>query len=393
MRAVTNPQTGSKCRGWSGELRCRYHLLADALLPLYQSMVRHHGTVPAGARLWIQHDAHESQQRAASNDDLEAEVQASEAGAGALALLRLLSPHSIGSRDAWDDVAGTAGTVCFRHLHVGLDVRGPFFHAGASAAEPQHAVVDVRTAAAQAMAASQHELIDFLLQGLDLPARATIPRMQMGGGSGAVQEKVVINNVHGTGAGGVHGLGDVDTIAAATRANSELPEGTDVEVVALAELPVAEVASKMARTTVLVTTPDDMATAVAFMPRGSVLVLVSEPGLFGWKWLHANLALLSGIHTVAMRRPADCDDTEGFNGVEDHTQVQPNKGAHELDLELYADALEEAAALRRGDHEHASGDGPWFRAVPDTCEEEYAEVEAEDKPWYCRTEAAAEPTL
>ena len=364
-----------------------FNLVADALLPLYLAMVGHYGKPRPDARVWIQHDGLQSRRTTLGADDLQAELVVAERTSSPLSLLRLFTSAPIGNRADWDDHARERGTTCFRNLHVGLDVRNTFLHAGASATHPQHSVVDVRTDTAVEMADAQRGFITFLLSGMSLGPQRTLPRLGNPASAAALVERVVINVVDASGSkAGVHGFTNVDDVVRAFDTTTRLAQTATVQPVSLARLGVRKLAELMGSTSVLVTPADEMATAAMFLPRGAVMVLVPEPGLFGWKWMHANLALLSGVHVVALRRPSDCDDTEGFGGVQDHTQVEPTSTECSIDADVLNEAVQAALDLREAGT--LDGVGSSFVTVPDVCEDEYSDAE-DDQPWFCQPTAQA----
>ena len=98
-----------------------------------------------------------------------------------------------------------------------------------------------------------------------------------------------------------------------------------VRDMAVEDVPFSEQMAVFRSTTIIAAMHGQGATNLAFMPRGGSLLLFLEPGRYGWKWMYANMALLSDIHVVALRRPAvDGDPTISFGGAADHPLICKN---------------------------------------------------------------------
>ena len=374
-----------------------FDMISQVLLPLYQSMegVYGAGQVPLhpDTLLWIQHDAADKYRGADASlspslaDDVRVLGTGPVNAGGALSLLRLFTSNAIASREDWDDVQHVHGTRCFQSLHTGLDPTRTFFGVGVTAAVPRDSIVNMlphtHTSSLgvppSVLSAQQDRFLDWMLEGMDIPPRGRASRLDSTS-TGGVGERVVVDLPSVCGAG--HRMSTLFGVALSNLTNDQAPSTIDEEDLELLSMP--DLAETLRLTTVLVTEAGRAsATAAAFLPRGAVLVLLTEPGLFGWKWMHTNLALLSHVHVVPVARSEDALPTQGYGGVADYTQVEPSVDGNEHDLacdaEVIDEILETVRSLRSGSNVVCSRSqaAACVRTVPDVCEHD------SDGRWFC----------
>lgn len=337
-----------------------WHLLFDVLQPLFNTVLRG-GPGPAGsgdgsysqdARVWVHRQERDG-------DRLPEEAAINNSGAGSLPLAeeielavrhdrptrlwRLFTRWPVQDKRQLDD----GGLTCFDSVHLGLDPRGTPFAFGVQhpapdamvhpdalvGPEPPLEIASGEHAGVLRMRREHLQFKRFLASGL-----TNVERWQ---------EHETITVVRRS---GVRSLTNHDALLAVARES-----GQPVVDARLEKLPFSQQVELFANTSILVAVHGQALANTLFLRDGAVVVLLTEPGQFGVKWMFGNLALASNVHVVLVRRPEDgCLDHAGWGGVKDHltfNKIVPNGTA--LDPGLFRKAIDAAVAVRRDEKSSA----------------------------------------
>ena len=304
------------------------HLLLDVLEPLHNMMIAEFGRVRPDAVVYV--DVAREWERTDLPAFLERERQRESPW-------NLLHNFTSDVRSA-DELRSHAGRVCFANLHVGLDYASTYLADGYTR-DPAHAVILLADADSGGLKLAFSRFREFLHSGMALAGAGSAWRRRPG--------RPHTTFITRAGSRWFVNLPDLRAVASQFGTQSEL---------AFEDLNFAQQLEQLQRTGILVGTYGTGTHNCVFMRDGAVLVLVLQQGWYGWKWLFANQALLSGVHVVAYQR-ADDEESGGFDGM--HEGPWTNKNLHlDIDVPHFRGVMEAAARLYQSQYSV-----PQFEAV------------------------------
>jgi hypothetical protein len=270
---------------WSVKTSFGYVFL-DILEPIYSMMMRQYGRVRPDAVIYI--EVAQEWERAELSSFLAEEKQRD----GPWSLVFLLAS----SVRSFDDIRNSSGRVCFSDLHIGQDYSQTYFADGLSR-EPTNSIIEFpgprSLLVKQGFAEFREFLVSsFVLQKVDESRHPTSHQPRI----------AFITRVHSR---RFVNLEQMKATASRFGSHQEL---------VFEKLAFTEQFQQLQTTDVLVGTYGSGAHNCIFLPRNAVLLLILQPGWYGWKWLFANKALLSGVHVVSYKRHAD-QEIDGWDGV------------------------------------------------------------------------------